>query len=79
MQDHDCLVFVEVRLRSARRLAPAALTVDTYKQRKLISAAERFLAQHEAAPCRARFDVIGIDRDADGQMTIAWFRDAFRP
>jgi len=25
----------------------------------------------------ARFDVVGVDRDADGRATIEWLRDAF--
>jgi len=79
MRDQDCLVFVEVRLRSARRLVPAALTVDACKQRKLIRTAEWFLARHHAESCRARFDVVGLDRDAEGRLSISWLRDAFQP
>jgi len=79
MRDHDCLVFVEVRLRSARRLVQAALTVDVHKQRKLIKTAEWFLARHHSEACRARFDVVGLDCDAEGRLSISWLRDAFQP
>ena len=34
MLDGDCLVFVEVRYRSGKRIAPAVLTVDRFKQQK---------------------------------------------
>jgi Holliday junction resolvase-like predicted endonuclease len=26
-----------------------------------------------------RFDVVGVDRDSKGEITIDWMRDAFRP
>ena len=80
MLDGDCLVFVEVRFRSARSLTRAALTVDNHKQRKLALAAELFLASRRAySGNSARFDVVGIDRDADGHATVEWLRDAFSP
>ena len=80
MHDGDCLVFVEVRYRSGKRLATASVTVDYHKQRKLIRTAAMFLArrpQHAASP--VRFDVVAIDADARGEQTIEWIRDAFRP
>jgi len=78
MLDGDCLVFVEVRYRSSRSFAPAAQTVDCHKQRKLARAAEMFLATRRTyAGKSARFDVIGVDRDADGRATVEWLRDAF--
>ena len=78
MLDDDCLVFVEVRYRSDRSISRAALTVDDYKQRKLIRAAEMFLATRRTyAGNPARFDVIGIDRDGNGYTSVEWLRDAF--
>jgi putative endonuclease len=78
MLDGDCLVFVEVRYRSGRSFAPAALTVDDRKQRKLARAAEMFLAtRREYAGSPARFDVVGVDHDTDGNITLEWLRDAF--
>ena len=80
MLDGDCVVFVEVRYRSARSFAPAALTVDSAKQRKLARAADRFLSSSTAHSRRAaRFDVVGIDEKADGRRTVEWLRDAFLP
>ena len=78
MLDGDCLVFVEVRYRSSRSFAQAALTVDDHKQRKLARAAEMFLATRRTFSRNpARFDVVGIDRDAGGRITVEWLRDAF--
>jgi len=78
MLDGDCLVFVEVRYRSSRSFAQAALTVDDHKQRKLARAAEMFLATRRGYSAKpARFDVVGVDRDADGHTTVEWLQDAF--
>jgi putative endonuclease len=78
MLDRDCLVFVEVRFRSDRSYTRAALTVDNRKQRKLARTAEMFLATRRSyAAHPARFDVIGVDRDADGLTTVEWLQDAF--
>ena len=80
MRDGNCLVLVEVRYRSGRRLTSASLTVDHHKQRKLIRTAALFLAgQSGFAACPVRFDVLAIDVDARGQQAIKWIRDAFRP
>ena len=78
MLDADCLVFVEVRYRSGKRLVPAVQTVDLFKQRKLGRAAEMYLARRQACSGRkARFDVVGIDRDPNGEIRFEWLRNAF--
>ena len=78
MLDEECLVFVEVRLRAGKRLVPAALTVDCFKQIKLGRAAEIYLAtRHEHVQRSARFDVIGIDQDVNGDLRFEWVRNAF--
>lgn len=80
MLDENCLVFVEVRSRNRNSFVNARLTVDARKQRKLASAALLFLARHprfDQYVCR--FDVVGVDRDADGTASLDWIRDAFRP
>ena len=83
MLDDDCLVFVEVRYRSAGALSSAAVTaatVDRRKQNKLVRAAEMFLATRPTFATHAsRFDVIGVDADANGRRTVEWIRDAFGP
>lgn len=80
MLDDACLVFVEVRYRSANRFVPARITVDRHKQTKLVRAAAMYLASHRNyARHTVRFDVIGTDQDSYGELTIDWTRDAFRP
>ena len=80
MLDGDCLVFVEVRFRSGRRLTSAPFTVDASKQRRLVRTAAVFLSSRRTfANSVTRFDVVGIDRNQDGTQRINWIRDAFRP
>ena len=80
MRDDDCLVFIEVRYRSANNYASAALTVDGKKQVKLSRTAELFISSRpEFADSTMRFDVVGIDRNRDGRTQVEWIRDAFRP
>ena len=73
MQDGSVTVFVEVRLRSTGAFATAGESIDTHKQRRVITAARHFLIGRPEAPCR--FDCVLLTRlDA---ATIEWVRDAF--
>jgi putative endonuclease len=80
MQDLACLVFIEVRFRRSNRFSRASLTVDSHKQRKIVSTAALFLARESRyANSVCRFDVVAIDADEDGNNSIEWIKDAFRP
>ena len=80
MLDDACLAFVEVRTRTPSSFVGACLTVDHRKQRKLAAAAQMFLAKHrQFRDHTCRFDVVGVNRSRDGDITIDWLRDAFRP
>ena len=60
-------MFVEVRYRSHAGFGGGAMSVDAAKRRKLVHAAQLFLAAHRElrkAPCR--FDVVEADGDPDG-------------
>lgn len=76
MRDGPMLVFVEVRYRRDARFGGGAASVDFRKRRKLVLAAQLFLAAHPALaalPCR--FDVV----EASGEPPLLhWIRDAFR-
>lgn len=77
MRDRDAVVFVEVRYRRGDGYGGSVASVDAGKQRKLVRAAQSFLAAHPAlaaAPCR--FDVIAIDGDASAPR-VDWIRNAF--
>ncbi len=79
MLDGDCLVFVEVRYRGGGARQNAVATVDRHKQRKLIQTASVYLSSNPRFrhhPCR--FDVVGIDRQSNGDDEVTWLRDAFR-
>jgi putative endonuclease len=74
--DRGTLVFVEVRMRRSARFGGADGSVDAFKCRRLVRAAQHFLLQHfgggsRTPPCR--FDVI----TADGDGIRDWIRDAF--
>lgn len=72
------LVFVEVRYRAHAGFGGGAISIDARKRRKLVHAAQLFLASHRQfanAPCR--FDVIAADGDPSAP-NLTWLRDAFR-
>jgi putative endonuclease len=73
----NILVFVEVRLRTNRRFAPALETVDYRKQQKIIKTAMRFLQEqklYDKIACR--FDVIALDQTGTAPP-VQWIRNAF--
>ncbi|WP_045758452.1 YraN family protein [Xanthomonas albilineans] len=76
MQQEQGLVFVEVRYRRNAAFGGGAASVDLRKRRRLLLAAQLFLAAHPqyaAWPCR--FDVVA----AEGEPPrLTWLRDAFR-
>jgi putative endonuclease len=67
------LVFVEVRARTRRGYGGAAASVGWQKRRRLVAAAQYFLAGRSGAMPACRFDVVAFDGDQ-----LAWLRDAFR-
>jgi putative endonuclease len=72
------LVFIEVRYRRDPRFGGGAASVDAGKRRKLVHAAQAFLAAHrEHANAACRFDVIEADGDPAAPR-LNWLRDAFR-
>jgi len=71
-RDGDTLVFVEVRLRRRSRFGDAADSITVAKERKLVAAAEFYLARLARAP-RCRFDAVLLD--ALDARRIEWRRD----
>lgn len=72
LRDRDgTLVFVEVRARADARHGGAAASIGLSKQRRLIFAAQHFLARF-ATPPPCRFDVVAVDGEG-----IEWLRAAF--
>ena len=80
MLDKACLTFIEVRYRAHNSFVHAILTVDARKQQKLINVASMFLSMHQYYRSHVcRFDVVGVDIDRHGEISIEWLQDAFRP
>ena len=75
MRDGETLVFVEVRYRSNNRFGGAAASVDATKQRKLIRAAQTFLAEQRLNHTPCRFDVVTVSPH-DGSMRVDWIPNA---
>lgn len=61
-QSGATIVFVEVRVRAAGTTA-AAVSIGTRKQARLVTAAQTYLAQHDAADADWRIDVVTIAGD----------------
>ena len=78
MQDHDHMVFVEVRFRRNHRFGSGADTVSRAKQDKLLKTALYYLQRHpRLAKQPVRFDVVSISA-MDGQSNVDWIKDAFQ-
>lgn len=58
--DRRVIVFVEVKTRTGRGFGSPLEAVEFRKQRKMIQAAQFFLAQKGLQQRDARFDVVGI-------------------
>ena len=72
------LAFVEVRYRASASHGGGAASVDWRKRRRIIRAAQLFLAAHPRladTPCR--FDVVDASGDPRAPR-LEWIRDAFR-
>ena len=74
-RDGKSLVFVEVRLRRNSAFGGAGASITITKQRRLILAAQHYLAAHAKADSDCRFDCILLDGHAESD--IEWIRDAF--
>ncbi len=74
------LAFVEVRTRrGADGICRALESVDTRKQGRLDRLAAWYLRERNLSGCRARFDIVAVCQDAQGQGSSArLIRDAFQ-
>jgi putative endonuclease len=74
--DGEVLVFVEVKARATGEFGRAIEAVGPRKRQRLIRAASMFLAKNRSKRA-CRFDVLGLDRAADGGWEFTLVRDAF--
>lgn len=79
MLEGQVYVFVEVRYRKHLRFGSPAETIDYFKQKKLLRAAQHFLQSKgllDKVPCR--FDVVCIaGQDNAPRPAIDWIENAF--
>lgn len=58
--DDKYLCFIEVKLRKDASFAPGRAAVDRWKQQKLRTTAEFYLAEHPEGARQPRFDVVEV-------------------
>jgi putative endonuclease len=74
MQDGEALVFVEVRLRKNQDFGGAAASIGEHKQRRIIAAAQGYLAtMKHPPPCRLDAVLLAGAGGAD----VEWLKNAF--
>jgi putative endonuclease len=74
MQDNQYLVFIEVRYRSQTNYGSSLESINYTKQVKLIKTAEYYLLTSKKPPCKARFDVVAIDK-INNIPNIQWLKN----
>jgi len=74
----DLLLFVEVKTRSSHSFAYPEDSVTTRKQMHMLSAAEHYLDLVPDSPETWQFDVLAIERGADGKPVITHFENVIR-
>lgn len=72
-EDHGCLVFVEVRLRTNNHFGGAGASITPAKQRRIVLAARHYLAGKREQSCR--FDVVLLE--ALSETRLEWIKNAF--
>jgi len=75
--DGETLVFVEIKARASAEFGPAIAAVGARKRERLARSAAMFLSRNRSQRA-CRFDVLGLDRGADGNWTFTLIRDAFQ-
>lgn len=77
-KDGDTIVFVEVKTRRSTYLVEPEATVDVFKQRHLIWAANSYVNRFQYDN-DVRFDIISIVIDKNDEKKIEHIEDAFYP
>lgn len=77
-KDGDTIVFVEVKTRHSSCLIDPEITVDSYKQRHLIWAANNYVNRFQY-DLDVRFDIIAIVVNPNNEKKIEHIIDAFYP
>lgn len=75
--DGNTVCFVEVRARASDDLGSPIESVGPKKRRQLTKLARSFLRRQGLERASARFDVVGVELAADGQLHVTVIPDAF--
>jgi putative endonuclease len=70
-------VFVEVKTRHSRRLGLPEEAVDRRKRERLVRGAAAWMREHRVRAGTVRFDVIAVERSADGRWELRHLPGAF--
>lgn len=78
-RDGGVLAFIEVRYRRNRDFGGAAFSIPRAKQRRIVLAAQHYLARHGLNDTACRFDCVLLDAldDALDGNSAEWIRNAF--
>ena len=78
-RDGGVLAFIEVRYRRNRDFGGAASSITRAKQRRIVLAAQHYLARHGLNDTACRFDCVLLDAldDALDGNSAEWIRNAF--
>lgn len=76
-RDRGTLCFVEVKTRTTTSHGHPFESVSRPKQRKLIRTAQGYLTRAGAPDTDARFDVVAVMPDGNGQYTLELLKNAF--
>jgi putative endonuclease len=76
-EDRGTVVFVEVKSKRGRRRGLPEEMLTPWKRRRLTRLALVWLQRHRSLSCRARFDVVAIEWQDEGEPLIRHYRDAF--
>lgn len=77
-KDDDTIVIVEVKTRRSTFLVEPEASVDVFKQRHLIWAANSYVNKYQY-DLDVRFDIISIVIDRNNEKRIEHIQDAFYP
>lgn len=72
MQDHDMIVFVEVKYRPTGHAGDGLFAVTKSKQRRTTHAALAWMVHHQMMNASVRFDVVEITHDGVAHVRNAW-------
>ena len=75
--ENGTLVFAEVKTRRSDRFGSPVDSVDSRKRKRMVKAAESFLAERELGEIECRFDIVEVFTGPDGLSRVNLIRNAF--